>query len=128
METGDVVLTPGWCWHEHGHDGDEPAYWFDGLDVPLVRSAREHVLRGQPGPLRSEPKEVTTSPYRFPRDEIARRLDKAVADNEGFHGPRITLEAPTMPTMLLTVERLASGAKTRRQRSTTNQHLLRHGR
>ena len=21
METGDVVLTPGWCWHGHGHDG-----------------------------------------------------------------------------------------------------------
>ena len=36
METGDVVLTPGWCWHGHGHDGDEPAYWFDGLDVPLT--------------------------------------------------------------------------------------------
>ena len=30
METGDVVLTPGWCWHAHGHDGDRPAYWFDG--------------------------------------------------------------------------------------------------
>ena len=25
METGDVVLTPGWCWHGHGHDGDQPA-------------------------------------------------------------------------------------------------------
>jgi gentisate 1,2-dioxygenase len=36
METGDVVLTPGWSWHGHGHDGDEPAYWFDGLDVPLT--------------------------------------------------------------------------------------------
>jgi gentisate 1,2-dioxygenase len=44
METGDVVLTPGWCWHEHGHDGDEPAYWFDGLDVPLRAHARKHVL------------------------------------------------------------------------------------
>ena len=30
------------------------------------------------------------------------------------------MKAPTMPTMLLTVERLAAGAKTRRQRSTTN--------
>ena len=63
---------------------------------------------------------MTTSPYRFPREEIARRLDKATADNEGFHGPRVTLEAPTMPTMQLTMERLASGARTRRQRSTAN--------
>jgi gentisate 1,2-dioxygenase len=37
METGDVVLTPGWCWHAHGHEGDKPAYWFDGLDVPLTQ-------------------------------------------------------------------------------------------
>jgi gentisate 1,2-dioxygenase len=37
METGDVVLTPGWSWHGHGHDGDCPAYWFDGLDIPLTQ-------------------------------------------------------------------------------------------
>ena len=36
MDTGDVVLTPGWFNHGHGHDGDAPAYWFDGLDVPLT--------------------------------------------------------------------------------------------
>jgi gentisate 1,2-dioxygenase len=121
METGDVVLTPGWCWHEHGHDGDEPAYWFDGLDVPLVRGLENMFYEDNEVRFDPSPKEVTTSPYRFSRADIAKRLDKAIADNEGFHGPRITLEAPTMPTMLLTVERLASGAKTRRQRSTTNQ-------
>ena len=21
METGDILLTPGWCWHGHGHRG-----------------------------------------------------------------------------------------------------------
>ena len=36
MESGDIVLTPGWHWHGHGHDGQEQAYWFDGLDVPLT--------------------------------------------------------------------------------------------
>ena len=120
METGDVVLTPGWCWHEHGHDGDAPAYWFDGLDVPLVRDLE--AMRQEDNPVRYDPnpKSVTTSPYRFTREDIARRLDKAVADNEGFHGPRIVLEAPTMPTMQLTVERLQAGARTRRQRSTAN--------
>ncbi len=45
---------------------------------------------------------------------------RPTADPEGFHGPRITLEAPTMPTMGLTMERLAGGATTRRQRSTAN--------
>ena len=120
METGDVVLTPGWCWHEHGHDGDEPAYWFDGLDVPFVRTLENMFFEDNPVPFDPKPRPVATSPYRFPRDEIARRLDAAVADNEGFHGPRVTLEAPTMPTMQLAMERLAVGARTRRQRSTAN--------
>ncbi len=120
METGDVVLTPGWCWHEHGHDGDEPAYWLDGLDVPLVNGIEAQFYEENPERYATNPKAVTKSPYRFTQADIHGRLDKATADNEGFHGPQIVLEAPTMPTMLLTVQRLPSGMKTRRQRSTTN--------
>jgi gentisate 1,2-dioxygenase len=36
MEPGDLVLTPGGCWHEHGQEGGEPVVWLDALDVPLV--------------------------------------------------------------------------------------------
>lgn len=36
MRRGDLILTPFWTWHDHGHDGDEPVIWLDGLDVPLV--------------------------------------------------------------------------------------------
>jgi gentisate 1,2-dioxygenase len=120
METGDIVLTPGWCWHEHGHDGDEPAYWLDGLDVPLVRAVETMFYEEHPDRFETNVKSVTTSPYRFTREDIHRRLDRETADNEGFHGPRITLAAPTMPTMLLLVERLPQGMRTRKQRSTTN--------
>lgn len=35
MEEGDLVLTPGGEWHDHGHDGDEPVVWLDALDLPL---------------------------------------------------------------------------------------------
>lgn len=35
MEEGDLVLTPGGEWHDHGHDGDEPVIWLDVLDLPL---------------------------------------------------------------------------------------------
>src|SRR5258708_33999565 len=38
METGDIVLTPGWSWHGHGHDGAEPAYWFERLHRPRPRA------------------------------------------------------------------------------------------
>jgi gentisate 1,2-dioxygenase len=36
MRRGDLILTPHWTWHDHGHDGDRPTIWLDGLDVPLV--------------------------------------------------------------------------------------------
>jgi gentisate 1,2-dioxygenase len=38
MAPGDLVLTPSWSWHEHHNPGTEPMIWFDGLDLPLVRT------------------------------------------------------------------------------------------
>jgi len=38
MEQGDLILTPAWTWHDHGHEGTEPMIWMDGLDVGLVRT------------------------------------------------------------------------------------------
>jgi len=35
MARGDLVLTPGGMWHDHGHDGAEPVIWLDALDLPL---------------------------------------------------------------------------------------------
>ena len=35
MQAGDLILTPGGCWHDHGHDGRDPVIWLDALDLPL---------------------------------------------------------------------------------------------
>lgn len=35
MLEGDLVLTPGGEWHDHGHEGDGPVVWLDALDLPL---------------------------------------------------------------------------------------------
>ncbi|WP_417586539.1 cupin domain-containing protein [Pararhodobacter oceanensis] len=35
MEEGDLVMTPGGDWHDHGHDGEAPVVWLDVLDLPL---------------------------------------------------------------------------------------------
>lgn len=35
MQRGDLVLTPGGAWHDHGHSGTEPVIWLDALDLPL---------------------------------------------------------------------------------------------
>jgi gentisate 1,2-dioxygenase len=35
MHVGDLILTPGGCWHDHGHAGNGPVIWLDALDLPL---------------------------------------------------------------------------------------------
>jgi gentisate 1,2-dioxygenase len=35
MRPGDFVVTPGWSWHDHGHEGHEPVIWLDALDNPF---------------------------------------------------------------------------------------------
>jgi len=37
MQYGDFVITPSWAWHDHGNDTDDPIFWLDGLDIPIVR-------------------------------------------------------------------------------------------
>lgn len=37
MRSFDLVLTPGWQWHDHGNPTDTPMIWLDGLDIPTVR-------------------------------------------------------------------------------------------
>jgi gentisate 1,2-dioxygenase len=35
MAAGDLILTPGGAWHDHGHGGTRPVVWLDALDLPL---------------------------------------------------------------------------------------------
>ena len=37
MNPGDLILTPSWSWHDHGHEGRDPMVWLDGLDIPQVQ-------------------------------------------------------------------------------------------
>jgi len=37
MRRGDFLLTPGWNFHGHHNDTDQPMAWIDGLDIPLVK-------------------------------------------------------------------------------------------
>src|SRR5262249_41819649 len=124
METGDVVLTPGWCWHGHGHEGERAAYWFDGLDVPLTQLLEPMFYEEHPEKFQTVRRVAPSSPFRFARDTIARRLDTAMPDPEGFYGKRVELAAPDMPSMGLYVERIEGGVSTRRHRSTANVGVL----
>lgn len=53
MEVGDLVTTPGWCWHEHVHNGSGPIVWLDVLDASLHRYLGTDAF--QPGPTNHYP-------------------------------------------------------------------------
>lgn len=35
MRRGDFLLTPGWAFHGHHNQTDQPMAWLDGLDIPF---------------------------------------------------------------------------------------------
>jgi gentisate 1,2-dioxygenase len=126
METGDIVLTPGWSWHGHGHDGAEQAYWFDGLDVPLTQLLEPMFFEEHPLGFEAVKRVTAESPFRFPWLETRRALDGARGD-ECF-GKTIELPAPTMPTIALKVHAWAAGWRNRPYRHSVNTiHVVMQG-
>lgn len=124
MRNNDVLLTPNWSWHGHISESDQPSYWLDFLDVPLVQLLE---------PMFFEPNRQTTeeiidvpgeSKFIFRWEDIQRSLDAATADPEGVYGTRVRLESDSMPTTGLFMERLETGAKTRRHRTTANHAFI----
>jgi gentisate 1,2-dioxygenase len=37
MHYGDFVITPPMAWHDHGNESQDPIFWLDGLDIPIVQ-------------------------------------------------------------------------------------------
>ena len=63
MAEGDLVITPGWTWHEHVHRGSAPIIWLDALDAPLHRYLGTDVF--EPGPTHDVPEVADDAAYAF---------------------------------------------------------------
>ena len=64
MAEGDLVTTPGWCWHEHEHRGREPIVWLDVLDASLHRYLGTDKF--QPGPVAEAPAQIPDAAFAAP--------------------------------------------------------------
>ena len=117
MKPGDVVLTPGWCWHGHGNDGNAPGYWIDYLDVPLVHQLEPMFFESWPDGFQAPAASTRDSEYVFSYDAITEVLDAADPDEDGV--VRHVLDAPSLPTMELTMSRLGA-----RKRAAADRRLL----
>ena len=75
MQRGDLILTPSWEYHDHGHEGATPMVWLDGLDLPVyqffpVNFAQPYAHAQFP----SEPA-PRDSALKYPWAEMQARLD-----------------------------------------------------
>ncbi|HYZ15529.1 MAG TPA: cupin domain-containing protein [Candidatus Acidoferrum sp.] len=75
MQRGDLVLTPSWEYHDHGHEGSGPMVWLDGLDLPVYQFFPANFA--QPYAQERFPSEPAPadSPLRYPWEEMRARLD-----------------------------------------------------
>ncbi|MFM1815141.1 MAG: hypothetical protein RLZ98_1836 [Pseudomonadota bacterium] len=103
MEPYDLILTPGWRWHDHHNRSDRPAVWLDALDVPLMMMLNQTFYEELGEEMQQETTGVLAgSPLlrpvggtvgaggqvnRFPWAEVRRRLDSlASAKPSPFDG------------------------------------------
>ncbi len=122
MKPGDVLLTPGNCWHGHANEGDRPAYWIDILDVPLVHHLEPMFFENWPAGFQ-EPVSVDRPDF-LVFDEISSRAALSAAKPDPDGRRRIVLAAVSMKTMELSFEQLPAGASTRQVQTTQSQVLV----
>jgi gentisate 1,2-dioxygenase len=120
MESGDIVLTPGWSWHGHGHDGSEQSYWFDGLDVPLTHLLEPMFFEEHPQGWEHVHTVTERSPMRFIWQDTLAALDRAPADPANHFGKTVRLPAPSMPTIAIDVHQWSSGWRNTPYRHSSN--------
>jgi len=125
MRAGDVVLTPGWCWHGHANDGDAPAYWVDFLDVPLVHLLEPMFLENWPDGFQIPDRVETESAWLFDwqstRDALGSGAGNGGEAAGDGRGARIELGSPALPTIALHMQRLPAGATTPGIRTSASQ-------
>lgn len=143
MEDGDLILTPRWAWHEHGHDGSEPMIWIDGLDVPFIQSLQvisfepyndkripvqekfyDSSHYGLARPIRRE-SQKPTAPLHYRWRDIEPAL-KRLAEGPAHPYDGYALEyvnplngGPTLPTLSCWIQMLKPGQRTQSHRHTS---------
>jgi 1-hydroxy-2-naphthoate dioxygenase len=103
MEPYDLILTPGWGWHDHHNQSQDDAIWMDGLDVPFTLALNQAFYE-EPGDIAQERRsdDVAFSPlhkaassqhagdarpYRYPWKETLRVLQARSRDPvDPYHG------------------------------------------
>lgn len=146
MEAYDLVLTPGWSWHDHHNESTGDAIWVDILDVPFViglnqtfyepygeatqplRQGQADHIGARAGLLRPVWERLAREniPFRYAWKDVLPQL-LALADSEGSPYDGVVLDyvnpmtgGPTLPTLGCSVQLLRPGEETKPHRHTSS--------
>jgi len=119
MKPGDVLLTPGGCWHSHYNEGAQNAYWIDVLDVPLVNLREPMFFDPYPDVFQKVVEEPAQSEFWFGREQIEQGLATAAATRPGVRVLQLDVEKH-FATMGLQFVRLDKAATTGVTKSTAS--------
>ncbi len=118
MRRGDLILTPSWEFHDHGHDGDEPMVWLDGLDLPVyqffpanfAQPYAEERFPSEPAPPESH--------LRYPWDDMEARLEAEPGPFSHAEYEHRHTGGPISRVIGAAAERIARGASSPKRRET----------
>jgi gentisate 1,2-dioxygenase len=146
MSPGDFVITPSMAWHDHGNHSEEPMFWLDGLDVPLIATLDASFLErldadeqpiGKPVgdssaryganllPVDDKRSSATSPIFNYPYARTREALAQLARSGpfDPCHGIKMRYTNPVngdyaMPTMGTFIQLLPKGTRTARYRST----------
>jgi gentisate 1,2-dioxygenase len=82
MHPGDLIVTPGWAWHDHGNEGRQPVIWMDGLDAALARVFGAAFQERSRGHAAAPVSRATREPDVFPYARMHERLQHSARDTD----------------------------------------------
>jgi gentisate 1,2-dioxygenase len=146
MHPGDFIITPYMAWHDHGNDTDQPMFWLDGLDIPLIQFLDASFVErlpeaaqplGKPQgysmarfganllPVDQKFGSATSPIFNYPYERTREALYRLARSGplDACHGIKMRYANPltgdhAMPTMATFIQWLPKGFKTSRYRST----------
>ncbi len=122
MASGDVLLTPNWCYHGHSNESLEECYWADFLDVPLVQFLEPMFFEHHPDTVERAEQVDAQSAMRFAHADYLPRVQAAPEVAAGIR--TLVLGPPTLSTFDRTVVQFDADATWQRSAGTPNEIFL----
>src|SRR5579872_3304964 len=119
MERGDMILTPSWEFHDHGHEGDGEMIWLDGLDLPVWQSVPVNFAEPYRDPRYPSEAARGLSRLKYPWSEMRAQLETPETFASAAYRLRDS-QAPVSRTIGAAAERIEAGARSPSRRETAS--------